>query len=106
MNSGLASNADQPYGGKQAMVSMEEPQEHPALNWAKLIFLILLTFGLIVSMWEIRYFFCYFSTAIETMDNHSVPSSYEAAGGLLFGLFCFYVLCFGVAWFFGSKKRD
>lgn len=55
MNSSLASNADQPYGGK-----VSQPQdeiEHPAVNWAKLIFLIFLTFGLIVCMWEIWYFF-------------------------------------------------
>lgn len=43
---------------------------------------------------------------MEVMNNGSVPDSYEAAGGLLFGLFCFYVLCFGVAWYFGSQKRE
>ena len=53
MNSSLADNADQPYGGKVALPN--EEIEHPAINWAKLIFLILLTFGLIVSMWEIWY---------------------------------------------------
>ena len=40
------------------------------------------------------------------MHDHSVPSSYVDGGGLLFGLFCFYVLCFGVAWYFGSQKRE
>ena len=58
MNSGLASNADNPYGAKRTMI-MEEPEEHPAINWVKLIFLFFLTYGLIVSMWEIWYFYLY-----------------------------------------------
>lgn len=40
------------------------------------------------------------------MRDHSVIKSYEAAGGLLLGLFCFYVTAFGVAWYFGSQRRD
>jgi len=44
--------------------------------------------------------------AIETMHNRSVPSSYVDGGGLLFGLFCFYVLCFGAAWYWGSGQRE
>ena len=40
------------------------------------------------------------------MHGNSVPESYQDAGGLLFGLFCGYVLAFGTAWFFGYKKRD
>ncbi len=36
----------------------------------------------------------------------SAVASWENAGGLLLGFFCFYVICFGVAWFFGYKKRD
>ena len=55
MNSSLAGNADQPYGANKAVANPGAETEHPALNWAKLIFLILLTFGLIVSMWEIWY---------------------------------------------------
>ena len=39
------------------------------------------------------------------MNGDSLAASFESASGLLFGLFCFYVLCFGVSWFFGSKKR-
>lgn len=55
MNSGLASNADQPYGGNKVVIVSDPDAEHPAINWLKLIFLVLLTFGLIVSMWEIWY---------------------------------------------------
>lgn len=44
--------------------------------------------------------------AIETMHNRSVPSSYVDGGGLLFGIFCFYVLCFGAAWYWGSGQRE
>ena len=51
MNSGLSNNADQPYGGGKTVVVVEEFYEHPVVNWLKLIFLILMTFGLIVSMW-------------------------------------------------------
>jgi hypothetical protein len=36
----------------------------------------------------------------------TVLSSFTDAGGLIFGLFCFYVLSFGVAWYFGHGKRD
>lgn len=50
--------------------------------------------------------FFYLSNAIETMHDNSVPASYKDGGGLLFGLFCFYVLCFGVAWYWGSGKRE
>jgi len=38
--------------------------------------------------------------------NGTVISSYVDAGGLLFGLFCFYVLCFGCAWIYGSRQRE
>lgn len=40
------------------------------------------------------------------MRNRVAVDSYKDAGGLLFGLFMFYVLCFGVAWYFGSSKRE
>jgi hypothetical protein len=40
------------------------------------------------------------------MNNNSVPASYIDGGGLLFGLFCFYVICFGLAWRWGASQRD
>jgi hypothetical protein len=36
----------------------------------------------------------------------SVLDSRVDAGGLLLGLFLFYVLAFGIAWYCGAKKRD
>ena len=39
------------------------------------------------------------------MDG-TVIASWQAGGGLLFGLFCFYVLVFGVAWCWGSRQRE
>jgi hypothetical protein len=39
------------------------------------------------------------------MNNLSMASSFIDGGGLLFGLFLFYVLCFGGAWYWGSGKR-
>ena len=57
MNSGLASNADQPYGQAKGVVVVE--YENPVVNWLKLLGLILFTFSLIVSMWEIWYLFSY-----------------------------------------------
>ena len=36
----------------------------------------------------------------------TVLDSRVDAGGLLLAFFLFYVLAFGVAWFFGSRKRD
>ena len=44
--------------------------------------------------------------SIETMHFRSVTASFEDGGGLLFGLFCFYVLCFGLAWRWGSSRRE
>ena len=38
------------------------------------------------------------------MDG-SLVNSYQGAGGLFFGLFCFYILCFGGAWYWGSGQR-
>lgn len=46
------------------------------------------------------------SQSIETMYDLSVPASFESGGGLLFGLFCFYVLCFGLAWRWGAGQRE
>lgn len=46
-----------------------------------------------------------FRNSIETMHDLSVPASFVDGGGLIFGLFCFYVLCFGVAWRWGSAQR-
>lgn len=36
----------------------------------------------------------------------SVLSSFIDAGGLILGLFLFYVVSFGVAWYCGYGKRD
>jgi hypothetical protein len=36
----------------------------------------------------------------------SVLYSYVDGGGLLVGLFGFYVLSFGAAWFYGSRQRE
>jgi hypothetical protein len=57
MNQPLAQNSDRPFTGNKALMLNQEPEEHPALNWAKLIFLILLTYGLMVAMWFIWYLF-------------------------------------------------
>lgn len=40
------------------------------------------------------------------MHYQSVTPSFEDGGGVLFGLFCFYVLCFGLAWRWGSGRRE
>jgi hypothetical protein len=40
------------------------------------------------------------------MRSNSIPQSYTDAGGLLLGLFCFYLLCFGAAWCWGYRQRD
>ena len=53
MNESLAQNSDRPFSAQKQNFIVGEPEEHPAVNWVKLIFLILLTFGLIVSMWFI-----------------------------------------------------
>lgn len=53
MNQPLAQSSDRPYGGNKLQMMNADPVEHPVLNWVKLIFLILLTYGLIVSMWFI-----------------------------------------------------
>lgn len=37
---------------------------------------------------------------------HTVNASFVDAGGLIVGLFCFYVIAIGVAWYCGSQKRD
>jgi hypothetical protein len=29
-----------------------------------------------------------------------------AGGGIILALFCIYLIAFGVAWFFGSRKRE
>jgi hypothetical protein len=52
-----------------------------------------------------------FSQAIEHMKANNlgvktVNASYVDAGGLFFGLFCFYVIAFGIAWYCGAQKRD
>jgi|688.fasta_scaffold190107_1 hypothetical protein len=39
------------------------------------------------------------------MNNLSMADSFIDGGGLFFGLFLFYVLCFGGAWYWGSGKR-
>lgn len=36
----------------------------------------------------------------------TILASYVDAGGLIFGLFLFYVVSFGVAWYCGHGKRD
>jgi len=36
----------------------------------------------------------------------TVLSSYQDAGGLMLGMFIFYVVTFGIAWNCGYKKRD
>jgi len=51
MKSSLGDQSDRPFGGSSGLAP--EPIEHPALNWIKLIFLILMTFGLIIMMWFI-----------------------------------------------------
>lgn len=42
---------DRPMGDSQIVVLPgQQTQEHPALNWFKLIFLVLITYGLMASM--------------------------------------------------------
>lgn len=36
----------------------------------------------------------------------TIYSSFTDAGGLILGLFLFYVVAFGVAWYCGYGKRD
>ena len=40
------------------------------------------------------------------MNNNDLPQSYVDAGGLIFGLFCFYIISFAAAWCWGYSKRD
>lgn len=40
------------------------------------------------------------------MRDGSVLNSFNDAGGLFLGLFCFYVLAFGGAWVYGSRQRE
>lgn len=54
MDRSLARNSDNPYDNSRTVLVVDD-YEHPALNWGKLIFLIFLTYGLIVSMWFIWY---------------------------------------------------
>jgi len=35
----------------------------------------------------------------------SKAKSYEASGAVIFSLFIFYVICFGIAWYCGAGKR-
>jgi len=44
---------------EQSVFLDDTTPEHPGLNWVKLITLILLTFGLIVAVWFIRYVLYY-----------------------------------------------
>lgn len=37
---------------------------------------------------------------------NTVHSSYIDGGGLLLGLFLFYFIVFGIAWYCGYQKRD
>jgi hypothetical protein len=36
----------------------------------------------------------------------TVLSSFVDGGGLIFGMFLFYVIAFGIAWYCGYGKRD
>lgn len=54
MNQSLSGSPDSPYGQQQQLIIIQQqgpPQEHPAVNWIKLIFLLAGTYGLMVSMW-------------------------------------------------------
>ena len=50
-------------------------------------------------------YYIIFSNAIEHMKG-DMYVSFVDAGGLILGFFIFYVVCFGIAWFCGFKKRD
>jgi hypothetical protein len=39
-------------------------------------------------------------------NGGSILASYVDAGGLILGMFLFYVLAFAVAWYCGHQKRD
>lgn len=45
------------------------------------------------------------SNKIELMKG-TKAQSFNAGGGIIFGLFIVYVICFGVAWYCGSGKRE
>jgi len=55
------------------------------------------------------HFYSKTSNAIEHMKgagSGTIYSSFTDAGGLILGLFLFYVVAFGVAWYCGHGKRD
>ena len=102
MNQPLASSGDNPYGQRAAMMGQVE-EEHPALNWAKLIFLILLTYGLIVSMWEIWYSFNYsaLQSKLCMIIVCHLPMSMEEDSCSV----CFVSMCFASEWHGISDRR-
>ncbi len=55
------------------------------------------------------HFLLILSNAIEHMKgpgSGSIFSSFIDGGGLILGMFLFYVIAFGVAWYCGYQKRD
>lgn len=43
---------------------------------------------------------------IEYKTGSPLNVSYKNGGGILLGLFVFEVVCWGIAWCWGAKKRD
>lgn len=59
--------------------------------------------------YQVTFLFYHISNAIEHMKgpgSGTIYSSFTDGGGLIFGLFLFYVVAFGVAWYCGHSKRD
>ena len=65
MEFSIAKDADNPYGQQQKSVVVHIEEEDCVLNWIKLLSLVLLTYGLIVSMWFIRYYIFYSYTVMQ-----------------------------------------
>ena len=57
MDRSLSRNADQPYPQNTNVIIVDQDYEHCGVTWLKLVCLIFLTYGLIVSMWFIRYIY-------------------------------------------------
>ena len=79
--------------------------ERPAVTNFKLALLIFFTFGLIVGMYALRYNHLWHSDQIEEVKGVKAVS-YEAGGGIIFGIFIVYVILFGVKWYCGAGQRD
>lgn len=58
---------------------------------------MLLTYGLIVAFFEL---------SLVIITNSGGPGSFIEGGGIIFGIFCVYIIVVGIAWYQGSSKRE